>query len=298
MRELLIRLRVPILLAVVVVIAGATMLSDRRAQRRGDDRAGWSSAVLEIAAPLQKTLDLPLSVARQAFARYVALVDLREANERLAQRVAELEEENLQYREALVESGHLQRIVEMRGEFETPMRPAQVVGQDVSPWFRSVLLDRGRSRDVRSGMPVVTDRGVVGLVTATTPHAARAMLLLDRESAIDALVQRSRARGIVRGTGTQELEFVFVVRGDDVREGDEVITSGVGGAYPKGLRVGTVRRVEADEELLLHTARVEPAVDFGRLEQVFVMLRRGPTMDLLYSGDGEVPALASAEEAP
>jgi rod shape-determining protein MreC len=298
MRELLIRLRVPILLAVVVLVAAATMLSDRRAQRRGDDRGGWSSALLEIAAPVQKALELPLSVARHAFSRYVALVDLGRENERLAQRIAELEEENLQYREALVESGHLQRIVEMRGEFETPMRPAQVVGQDVSPWFRSVLLDRGRSRDVRSGMPVVTDRGVVGLVTATTPHAARAMLLLDRESAIDAVVQRSRARGIVRGTGTQELEFVFVVRGDDVQVGDEVITSGVGGAYPKGLRIGMVRRVAADEELLLHTARVEPAVDFGRLEQVFVMLRRGPTMDLLYSGDGEVPALASAEDAP
>jgi rod shape-determining protein MreC len=124
------------------------------------------------------------------------------------------------------------------------------------------------------------------------------MLLLDRESAIDAVVQRSRARGIVRGTGTQELEFVFVVRGDDVREGDEVITSGVGSVYPKGLRVGTVRAVEAGEELLLHTARVEPAVDFGRLEQVFVMLRRGPTMDLLYSGDGDLPAVASVEESP
>jgi rod shape-determining protein MreC len=298
MRELLIRLRVPILLAAVVFTTGVTMLSDRRARREDGERGGWSALLLEIAVPVQKTLELPLSLARHGFSRYVGLVELHDEKERLARRVAELEEENLQYREALVESGHLQRIVEMRGEFETPMRPAQVVGQDVSPWFRSVLLDRGRSQDVRSGMPVVTDRGVVGLVTATTAHAARAMLLLDRESAIDAVVQRSRARGIVRGTGTQELEFAFVVRGDDVREGDEVITSGVGGVYPKGLRVGTVRAVEAGEELLLHTARVEPAVDFGRLEQVFVMLRRGPTMDLLYSGDGDLPAVASVEESP
>ncbi len=298
MRELLVRLRVPLLLAALAFVTGVTMLSDRRARREDGDRRWWSGALLEIAVPVQKTLELPLSLVRHGFSRYVGLVDLHQENEQLARRVAELEEENLQFREALVESGHLQRIVEMRGEFETPMRPAQIVGQDVSPWFRSVLLDRGRSRGVRSGMPVVTDRGVVGLVTATTAHAARGMLLLDRESAIDAIVQRSRARGIVRGTGTQELEFVFVVRGDDVRQGDEVITSGVGGVYPKGLRIGTVRSVEADEELLLHTARVEPAVDFGRLEQVFVMLRRGPTMDLLYSGDGDVPALASVEESP
>ena len=98
------------------------------------------------------------------------------------------------------------------------------------------------------------------------------------------MVQRSRARGIVRGTGDRRLEFEFVVRGDDVQAGDVVITSGVGGVYPKGLRIGVVVEVAADERAAAaHARRVEPAVDFGRLEQVFVMLRRGPTMDLLYA---------------
>ena len=112
MREFLIRLRVPILLVAVVFTTGVTMLSDRRTERGAGDRGGWSAALLEIAVPVQSALDLPLSVVRRAFSRYVDLVDLREENERLARRIAELEEENLQYREALVESGHLQRIVE------------------------------------------------------------------------------------------------------------------------------------------------------------------------------------------
>jgi rod shape-determining protein MreC len=139
-------------------------------------------------------------------------------------------------------------------------------------------------------MPVLVDQGLVGLVNATTLHAARAMLILDRRSAVDAIIQRSRARGLVRGLGGGELEFVFMVRGDDVQVGDEVITSGVGGVYPKGIRVGTITSVKADREQLLHTARVKPAVDFGRLEQVFVVLHRGPTMDLLFGGgDGDLP---------
>jgi rod shape-determining protein MreC len=104
------------------------------------------------------------------------------------------------------------------------------------------------------------------------------------------MVQRSRARGLVRGLGTGELEFVFMVRGDDVQVGDEVISSGVGGVYPKGLRVGSVTAVRAERSELLHSAVLRPAVDFGRLEQVFVMLRRGPTMDLLFGGgDGDLP---------
>jgi rod shape-determining protein MreC len=124
------------------------------------------------------------------------------------------------------------------------------------------------------------------------------MMILDRRSAVDAMIQRSRARGLVRGLGTGELEFEFMVRGDDVEAGDVVITSGVGGVYPKGLRVGTVRSVNTDRTQLLHTARVEPAVDFGRLEQVFVMLRRGPTMDLLFGGgDGDLPERAPAKVA-
>ena len=122
------------------------------------------------------------------------------------------------------------------------------------------------------------------------------MMLLDRRSAADAIVQRSRARGIVRGDGTDELELVFMVRGDDVRPGDEIITSGVGGVYPKGLRIGEVVAVQTDRDELLHTAVVRPAVDFGRLEQVFVMQRRGQTLELLYGGSrGDVAAEPEAK---
>jgi rod shape-determining protein MreC len=124
------------------------------------------------------------------------------------------------------------------------------------------------------------------------------MLLTDRQSSVDGVVQRSRAQGIVRGRRGEFLEFEFAVQGSDVQVGDVVITSGVGGVYPKGLRVGEVVEVgEAGE--LLQTALLRPAVDFGRLEGVFVMLWRAPTMELLYSdeggdGDGGAPAAAEA----
>ena len=298
MLEILYRLRVPLVLVALAFLTGATLLADRRQDPRGPDgEHWWSGALFEITVPLQKMVSMPLSWARERYSRYVDLVDLRDENELLRQQIALLEEENLQYREALVAGGRLERIVAMRDDFEAPLQPAEVVGQDVSPWFRSVLIDRGRSRDVRSGMPMVTDRGVVGLVTATSPHASRAMLILDRQSAVDGIVQRSRARGIVRGTGSGRLEFVFVVRGDDVEVGDVVITSGVGGVYPKGLRVGEVTGIEVDEDRLLHTAVVEPAVDFERLEQVFVLLRRGPIMELLHPDEAGPTTMARREGA-
>lgn len=297
MRELFERLRVPLLLALLATLSLIVLASDRRAMTGGArDRGFLPGLLIEIAAPVQRVLSLPAELTRSAWGRYVALQGVRSENERLTAKIAVLEEENLQYREALVESGRLQRIAEMRTGSDVPMRPAQVVGQDVSPWFRSVLVDRGGADGVRSGMPVITETGVVGLVTASSPHAGRTMLLLDAQSAVDVLVQRSRARGIVRGDGTDRLRFEFYVRGDDVQVGDVVITSGFGGVYPKGLRIGEIAEVQSDGERLLRRAVVRPSVDFGRLEQVFVMLWRGPTLDLLYEGEGDTPAQAG--EAP
>jgi len=301
MPDFLKRMSVPIVFGTLALLAVVAMVSDRRTLAEGGRNLPWWQGVLfDLAAPLQDLIASPVDEARGLWASYVDLLGVREENERMRRRVADLEEENLQYREALVASGHLQQIAAMRDDFEIPMLPSEVVGLDVVPWFRSVLVDRGGVHGVQAGNPVITAEGVVGLVTATSSRAAKTMLLLDRQSAIDGIVQRSRARGMVRGRGTDELEFEFVVRGGDVRAGDVVITSGLGGVYPKGLRIGEVVEVADPGGRLLQTASLRPAVDFGRLEQVFVMLRRGPTMDLLYGvvPTAEPTGAAQTPEAP
>lgn len=289
MRDFLRRVRLPLLFGALLLITLGLMLGDRRAQREFGERAWPASTLLEIAVPIQRVISWPAERLADAWSRYIDLVDVKAQNQQLAAQVAQLQDEVLQYQEALVASGNLKRIVEMRKDFEVPLLAARVVGSDVSPFFHALLLNRGHGDSVLAGMPVVADQGLVGLVTATSRHAARTMLLLDRRSAVDAIVQRSRARGIVHGTGSGELRFVLLVRGDDVRPGDVVITSGVGGVYPQGLRIGQVEEVHEKQTDLLHWARVKPSVDFGRLEQVFVMEHRAPTMDLLYEGEGDLP---------
>ena len=277
-------LSAPIAFGGLIILAVVSMVADRTGRLDPDrqDLPWWQGVLLEVAIPVQKVLAAPANAVLQSWNSYVDLVDVRAENEGLRLRVAELEEANLQFREALVASGHLERIAAMRDDFEVPMQPSEVVGLDVSPFFRSVLVDRGSRHGIRLGSPLITDEGVVGVVTATSGHAAKTMLLLDRQSAVDALVQRSRARGVVRGVGRDRLEFEFVVRGADVVEGDEVVTSGLSGIYPKGLRLGRVAELRDAGGRLTRIAVIEPAVDLGQLEQVFVMLRRGPQMDLLY----------------
>ena len=279
------------LLAGLVALAVVAMVIDRRAMLRGGrDLSGPTGVVLDVAAPVQKLLAWPFETARNVWQHYVSVLDVEDENVALRSRIATLEEENLQLREALVASGRLGRIAEIRDQFEVPMLPAELVGVDASPWFRSVLVDRGRGHGVRSGMPVISEHGLVGLVTATANSASKAMLVLDRQSAVDGIVQRSRSRGIVRGARHRRARLR--VRGARKRRADRRRRdlSGLGGVHPKGIRIGEVTSVSAPGAGLLQSAKVTPSVDFGRLEQVFVMLRRGPTMELLYGSEHEVGA--------
>ncbi len=288
-----------LLLAALVAVAVLSMAVDGgRETGEGGEMSWFTGAILDVAAPVQKVLAMPVDFVRETFIDYVDLLMVREENSELRARVAALDEENLQFREALVASGRLQRIAEMRDAFEIPMLPSELVGVDASPWFRSALVDRGQVDGVRAGMPVISEQGLVGLVRATSTTAARTMLVVDRQSAIDGTVQRSRTRGLVRGRGTDQLEFEFVARGHDVEVGDLVMTSGLGGVYPKGLRMGEVVEILDPGSQLMQTALIEPAVDFGRLEQVFVMLRRGPTMELLYGAEDGDLAVAEAPDDP
>lgn len=288
------RLPISLLATGLVAVAVVSMVVDRRAVIAGGrEFPAWVGSILDGAAPIQNAIAMPYEAVRDAWNGYISLLHVQLQNEALTTQVSRLSEENLQLREALVASGRLQRIAEMREHYEVPMLPGELVGMDASPWFRSVLVNRGRNRGVLSGMPVISERGLVGLVTATSLRSAKAMLLLDRQTSVDGVIQRSRSRGTVRGRGSDELEFEFVARGSDVRVNDLVITSGLGGVYPKALLIGTIAEVSDPGTQLLQRATIRPAVDFGRLEQVFVMLRRGPTMDLLYStrvGDAASPA--------
>ena len=303
MFEILRRFSALLAFVALLMLAAIAMVEDTRDHRAANhDLPWWREIVLEVVAPVQQLVSVPATAVRDVFNRYIDLIGVDAENERLVARIADLEEVNLQYREALVASGHLQRIAAMRDDFDVPMLPAQVVGLDVSLWFRSVVVDRGQQHGVSAGNPIITNSGVAGLVTVASDHAARAMLLVDRQSAVDGVVQRSRTRGVVRGSGTGTLEFQFVARDGDVQAGDIVLTSGLDAIYPKGLRIGSVGEIRERGGDLIQTAILAPAVDFERLEQVFVMFHQGPTMELLYgkarsSSDTAPPVEGAKQEA-
>jgi len=253
--------------------------------------------VLNLSLPLERMVTLPLSELRGVWGDYMALVGVREDNERLRGRLSRAEEENHQYREAILSSERFQKLAGFRAQREIPMVPANVIHQDLSPWFQSLIIDQGAAAGIRPGMPVITDSGVVGLVSGTTPGASKVLLVVDPQSRVDAYVERTRARGTVRGTSGHDCDFEYVLRHENIEAGDLLLTSGLGTVYPKGLVVGRVASVDRKTSGLFLGAKVAPAVDFTRLEEVFVILeqRQIPAEESFSAADeGLWPATAGA----
>src|SRR5438128_3557688 len=151
------------------------------------------------------------------------------------------------------------------------MAAAEVIGDAASPDVRTVTIDKGTSNGLRLDMAVIAPAGVVGRIVVPTARAARVQLLIDRNAAAGAMIERSRAQGVVVGGGDERLLMEYVSEVADVATGDVVVTSGIDGIFPKGFVIGRVDSVEKASGTYKRIV-VRPAVDFRSIEEVLVVL--------------------------
>ncbi|MEY4577004.1 MAG: hypothetical protein RL701_1707, partial [Pseudomonadota bacterium] len=233
-------------------------------------------AIVEASAPIQySTAQLAQGISA-VLQEYVYLVDVKRDNDRLRTDNLRLQEENSHLSGAATENRRLRRLLQLREELRGSLLSAQVIGKEVSPYFRvtRVVLDRGERAHIRPGMPVVTADGLVGQIRRTFSQYADVLLTADKTSAVDVIVQRSGARGMLKGTGAED-SYVCTLeqlsRDDDVKPGDVLVTSGLGARFPARILVGHVKEVVKREFGLYQEATVIPAVQFSRLEEVLVL---------------------------
>ena len=208
------------------------------------------------------------------FTRDVATV-FRE-NQALRSENHELRQVVFQLTEKAAENERLQAMLDFRSKsVSLQMKAATVIARDPGTFSYSILINRGTNDGVRMNMPVVSTQGLVGHVMETYGGTAKVRLLLDTGSSASAMIQRpqSRAVGVVEGNPAQlsSLRMKNLTRDGDVIKGDKIMTSGLGGIYPKGLLIGEVFDVLDDDGGLMKHALIRPAVDFSRIEEVFVI---------------------------
>ena len=198
-------------------------------------------------------------------------------NRMLKNEVEALRVQNLEANEAFAENARLKALLGYKqAKTQFDLVAARVIGRDYATWSGVIVIDRGTASGVRENMPVVTEKGLVGVVIEAAPYSSKVRLILDPRAAVGTLVQRqaSRVAGIVEGDPANPLmpRMKNIPKSADVVEDDVVVTSGYGGVYPKGILVGTVKALKNDEGGLLKYAVLEPAVDFQRLEDVAVIV--------------------------
>lgn len=228
---------------------------------------------LAVVTPIQQGMSALGRLARQAADGLARGRELSAENQRLRARVAGLEQENGRLSEVRLENLRLQELLGRRQQWRLPALAARVVACQRGAAGESLLIDLGSKSGLRAGLPVMAVGGLVGQVVAVGPSSSRVLLLTDRSSGVGALVQRSRVAGVVMGRGGGCL-LTCLPPGADVRQGDLVVSSGLGGIYPKGLPVGQVLQVAQDSTAEPVTARVRLLADLDRLEEVLV-LREG-----------------------
>lgn len=235
--------------------------------------------IIEGLSPLEKAIVTSKNSVIGLWNRYIYLINVRKENQTLKRMINRLKEENNRYRETVMANIRLEKLLDFKEKIPVPMVPAQVVSWDPSTWFRTIIVDKGIRDGIKRNMPVVNSDGIIGRIMQSSSHYSKVLLIIDPNSAIDSIVQRTRARGILEGTGGGDCELKYFSKNDDVREDDRIVSSGLGGIFPKGLALGEVTKVKRGNSEMFQQVKVRPSVDFAKLEEVLVILKKPTSLN-------------------
>lgn len=210
---------------------------------------------------------------------YVALLYVRRENKVLREELDRAITTNQEYGEAMSENMRLRKLLDVKESLKLPTLTAQIIGRDPSLWFRTLTIDRGTRDGIEKGMPVITVEGVVGQILETSRSTSKVLLAHDPNSAVNTLIQKNRVQGIVKGEGSQSYKMHYILKNAVVEEGDLIVTSGLGGSFPKGIPVGTVSSVTKSKRGMFQNITVTPSVNFTQLEYLIVILQQDSLTD-------------------
>jgi rod shape-determining protein MreC len=261
---------------IVVLLLSVPFFFLRASIRNPQDTNPVVSALSRIGAPLEFTASAVARWVSSGVSQYVYLVDVKQDNNRLAYENARLSARVRELEQAQADNRRLRRLLGLRDTIPHEMVSAVVVGKDTTEFFRvaHVTLDSPHA-SIRADMPVISLDGAVGTVQRVAGEKIDVQLTVDSGFGVDVIVERTGARGFVRGEGDRSRYLVRVEwaeRRDEVDVGDVLVTSGVGCRFPKGIPVARVKSVEKKKFGVYQSLVAEPTVDFSRLEEVLIIL--------------------------
>lgn len=263
-------------LAVIVMIMAITFINNKQ------EVLLLKPVVREFLAPMQTLFQAVLSRVNKVVTTISSFRDLRIENKRLKDELSRREFVYNLLQEIRAENTRLLKLVNFQEsipEFET--LTARVVAREPGNWYNTITINRGYRDGLKENMPVITHQGLVGKIISLTNKQAEVLLLLDQRSSVGGMIQTTRDFGIVKGfAGEKEnLRLLYLPRETKVQLGETVVTSGLGGVFPRGLVIGNVTGIEDEDYGLAKYVVIEPTVDFDHLEEVLVIVFAGSGED-------------------
>src|SRR5581483_7877215 len=232
------------------------------------------SVTFGLFSEVQRGVSSGMTGVRHLWSNYIGLRHLKAENDDLKRRLADAQIA-FQQTQALADRARgLEKLLDLRDHSDLKLTAAEIIGASATPDFRTLTIDKGTMDGLRHDMAIIAPGGVVGRIAVPSARASKVQLLIDRNAAAGALIERSRAQGVVVGAGEDRLRLDFVAESSDIVVGDNVVTSGIDGIYPKGFAIGKVETVEKNGPSYRRII-VKPAVDFSALEDVLVVVNQG-----------------------
>jgi rod shape-determining protein MreC len=237
----------------------------------GADGSFFRKIVLEMVAPAQKVLSTSVKSVNDAWLRYVLLVGIEEENKNLKNKINELKAALILYQEGYLEAQRLRKLLDLKDDYNYHFVSARVIGKEQAALSKTILINKGAAHGLKTGMPVIAPPGLIGRLVDVSWHVSKVLLFIDENSNVGAIVQRTRTQGIVSGAGPRGLILRYISKTQDVKEGDVIVSSGMGGVFPKGLLIGQVSNVDRQNSSLFLKINVAPFVDFSKLEEILIL---------------------------
>jgi rod shape-determining protein MreC len=253
------------------------------------------SAITQLTSPAQVSATGATESVTDAVDFVFELRNLRQRNSELEVVNSNLLVENFELREVQRENELLRLMLQFAQsrpglDLRGAQIVAQVIGQESNNFLGYIMIDLGAAHGLEVGFPVVTDQGLVGRISQVNDTTSDVLLIGDASSAVNAILQSSRLNGVIRGTPGGDLLMDYIPQGETFSVGEVVLTSGLGGRFPKGIPIGQVVEIRQRDIDVFQQAVVRPTVDFPRLELVMVVTNFDPLED--------VPELLVPEIAP
>lgn len=227
--------------------------------------------VLEAASPLQEILTVSVKGIEDTWLRYIMLVGLEAENRALKKQINELNAVIVSYKEGYDEAERLKKLLAITEDHHYRFVAARVIGRDQTSMSRTIMINKGSSDGLKAGMPVVAPPGLVGRLVDVSWNVSRVLLFHDENSNVDAIVRRNRSQGIVSGAGSRGMILKYIPKTQEIQEGDDIISSGMSGVFPKGWLIGRVMHVDRQDAGLFLKISVASFADYSKLEEVLIL---------------------------